>query len=363
MTSVVTGMVGGGFYDRNSAPQWAAADLPLSWLESALAERSFKDVAPAVGIADFGCSEGRNSLAAMRRVIGALRTTSKRPIQTLFVDLPTNDFGRLLAALRPDGRSAFDDPAVYSAAVGGDMFDPLLPRNSVHVATTFNSVGYLSRRPVERLSNHVIANGPFLPDAKGSVSDAERAIFTDQLDDDMRRFYRARAAELVPGGRLLMQCFGAKDGLWAGACTYDALNDALLEAIDMGIIDRDSYERYYSPVYYRTVEQLTELVSGPQAELGSLFRLDRAEDYEVPMPFEQDFKRTGDVATYARAGVNYFRAFTEAMIRQALSGHPNLDRLIDHAFARVEQAMTDDPERFRIRFISIAALLTRLDPI
>lgn len=361
MTSVVTGMVGGGFYDRNSAPQWAAADLPLTWLESALAERSFKDTAPAVGVADFGCSEGRNSLAAMRRVIGALRTRSDRPVQTLFVDLPTNDFGRLFAALRPDGRSAFDDPAVYSAAVGGDMFDPLLPQNSVHVATTFNSVGYLSRRPVERLSNHVIANGPFLPDAKGSVSDAEHAIFMHQIRDDMRRFYRARAAELVPGGQLLMQCFGAKDGLWACDCTYDVLNDALLEAVDMGIIDRDTYERYYSAVYYRTVEQLTELVSGPDAELGALFRLDRAQGYEVPMPFEEDFKRTGDATTYARASVNYFRAFTEAMMRRALSGHRSLDRLIDHAFTRVEQAMKDDPERLRIRFISIAAQLTRRD--
>ena len=36
--AVTTGMVGHGFYDRNSAPQWAAIEAVLPWLEDAIAE-------------------------------------------------------------------------------------------------------------------------------------------------------------------------------------------------------------------------------------------------------------------------------------------------------------------------------------
>jgi hypothetical protein len=33
---VITGMVGQGFYNRHSAPQWAAIEYALPWLEASL---------------------------------------------------------------------------------------------------------------------------------------------------------------------------------------------------------------------------------------------------------------------------------------------------------------------------------------
>ena len=51
----------------------------------------------------------------------------------------------------------------------------------------------------------------------------------------------------------------------------DVLNDALLEIVDAGIIDREGYEAFYLPVYYRTLDELTaprdrvgELALGPE---------------------------------------------------------------------------------------------------
>jgi gibberellin A4 carboxyl methyltransferase len=53
-SSVTTGMVGGGFYNRNSAPQMSSIDHVMPWLEDAIGGISFDDGASAVGIADFG---------------------------------------------------------------------------------------------------------------------------------------------------------------------------------------------------------------------------------------------------------------------------------------------------------------------
>jgi gibberellin A4 carboxyl methyltransferase len=124
--SVTTGMVGGGFYNRNSAPQMSSIDHVMPWLEDAIGGISFDDGAGAVGIADFGCSEGRNSISVMRRLIPLLRRRTDRHIQTIHCDLPAKDFSSLFGGLRPDGRSVFGD-GVSSCAVGGSMYDSLVP--------------------------------------------------------------------------------------------------------------------------------------------------------------------------------------------------------------------------------------------
>lgn len=356
---VVRGMLGRGFYDRHSAPQRASIERVLPWLDDAIAAMQLAGETPTIGVADFGCSEGRNSIIALNTAVAALRNRTARPIQTIHSDLPSNDYARLFEMLRPNGRSVFDFAETYSAVVVGSFYDQLLPPRSLHVATTFNSLGYLSRRPIDRLANHVVANGPSTPDAGGSVSDNERAAFLAQIEADMERFLTARAAELVPGGLLLMQCFGAGEVRRNCDRVNDALNDALLAAIDSGGIDRDGYETYYSPVYYRNIDELTALVATPDSPLGALFRLNRAETHNVPVPFVEEFRSTGDEAKYVSAYVNYFRAFTEPMLRMTFADRPNLDRTIEEIFAHIEALIRSDPDQYDLQFISVAALLTR----
>ena len=175
---------------------------------------------------------------------------------------------------------------------------------------------------------------------------------------DVEGFLRARAAELVPGGKLLIEVFGA--GAEARTCDgiYDALNDAVLEALEAGLIDRAGYEAYYQPVYFRTLDELTAPVATPDAPLAALFNLDRAETYEVRVPFVEAFRATGDVVAYARNCTDFFRAFTEPVLRQAFPGSEQAG-LADDVFARAERLIRDHPDRYEFRYVSVAALLTR----
>jgi gibberellin A4 carboxyl methyltransferase len=158
---VTTGMVGRGFYNRHSAPQWAAIDYALPWLQDALVSMNLPSAPDTIMLADFGCSEGKNSIAAMQRLL---------PI----------------------------------------LYDRLLPPASTYVATTFNAIGYLSRRPLDRLPGFILPNGPSATRNIGTVSKQERAAFAQQAADDVSAFLTARATELVPGGKLLMQVFWSK---------------------------------------------------------------------------------------------------------------------------------------------------------
>src|SRR5262245_61986979 len=139
-----SGMKGEGFYDQHSSPQMAAIEAVLPWLEDAVVRSDWESTQSPIVVADFGCSEGRNSIAAMRRVVKALRARRQRPIQTIYSDLYSNNFNQLFLNLAA-GEATQEQ--VYAAAVGGSMFQQLLPPQTVSIATTFNALGWLDRRP------------------------------------------------------------------------------------------------------------------------------------------------------------------------------------------------------------------------
>ena len=311
-----------------------------------------------VALADFGCSEGKNSIAAMQRMLSVLRKRTTRPLATIHSDLATNDFSALFTNLRAGGRSAFPFDEVYSSAVAGSMYDQLLPPVSLCIATTFNAIGWFSRRPLERLPGFILPNGPSAARNIGTVTAQERAQFAQQATDDVSAFLTARAAELVRGGKLLIEVFGAG----GSRCTahYDALNDAILEVAKTGRIGSDEYERYYQPIYLRTLEELVAPVAGPNSSHSSMYRLERSETYEVKTPFVEEYRATGDAGRYAHAFTNFFRAFTEPVLRIAFSAHGDIDALVSDIFSRAERLIRENPESYDYHYVCVAALMTRL---
>lgn len=357
---VTSGMVGHGFYDRHSAPQWAAIGCALPWLETLLESMDLPATPDIIALADFGCSEGKNSIAVMQRLLPILRQRTPRPLATIHSDLATNDFSELFRNLQADGRSVFALEDVYSSAVSGSMYGQLIPDASICVAMSFNAIGYLSRRPLDRLAGFILPNGPSATRKIGMVSDDERAVFARQAADDMTDFLTARAAELVPGGKLLVEVFGASGSLCTGDGIFDALNDAIVEIRNSGRITQDEYASYYQPIYYRTLDELIKPVAGPDSPLSSLYQLERAETYEAATPFVEEYRATGDAPAFARAYTNFFRAFTEPVFRIAFSSRADIDALTSEVFSGAERLIRENPGAYMFRYICVAALMTRL---
>src|SRR4029077_18749763 len=94
------------------------------------------------------------------------------------------------------------DPPGLPMASASSFFEPSAPGRSVHLGTSFSAAHWLSAQP-----DVVVPDGFYFTAATGSAREAlERQAAADWLT-----FMRARAAELVAGGRLLVQCVGATD--------------------------------------------------------------------------------------------------------------------------------------------------------
>jgi hypothetical protein len=151
-------MEGGGFYNRNSDLQAAGIELALPLLiEAARAIPTGGDT-PLV-IADYGSSQGRNSMRPMRLAIETLRSRigANRAIEVVHTDLPSNDFASLFTTLHEDSFSYLaGQPRVFPAAIGRSYFEPILPANRIHLGWNTWTLHWMSRNPVE-VSDHLIA--------------------------------------------------------------------------------------------------------------------------------------------------------------------------------------------------------------
>ncbi len=359
--STTQGMKPGGYYNLHSDAQRAAIDMFLPWLVESVSElpvvKGKGSESPLV-ILDVGSSQGRNAIHAMGRLVEAVRRHSNAPAWLFFSDLPTNDYNQVFANLFPGGTSAFAEPGVFAGAVAGSAYKPIVPAQTVHIATSFNMVGWYGSLPDARLPHFIQPNGPKHASNRASVSAAEKEPFRVQSEIDLRKFYHARAHELVPGGKLLLQVFGRNDEQSTSDGLYDVLSDALLATVDAGDLPAQYYENLIIPIYCRSAQELTSPLQNDPL-LAKAFRIDKVDSREVSVPFNAERARTGDIAAWARRYTGFFRAVTETNVKLAMPDAVDVEQTAEKIYQRMERLLAADPARYEFHYISIATLLTR----
>jgi hypothetical protein len=352
-------MKGAGYYDRHSAAQLSSMQALRDWVEDAVATIPLPPLTQPVTALDLGSAEGGNAIRLMGVIAAGLRRRTGQPLQAVFSDLASNDWSRLFANLE-EARSAGLLPAgVHASAVGGSFYGPLLPSGTVHLATSFNAIQWLDRLPAVPLADGVAYRRPHPPRPGLSVSPQVTAAFQRQAEQDLVRFLACRARELVPGGKLLVAGPGDTDQGRVGDGIADVLNDACLDLVAAGHLEREEYERLTMPVYFRTVGELLAPLKRAGSPVRGAFAVERAGALEVPAPFVVEFRRGGDAAAYADAYTGFLRAVSEPVVRAALNHPAREAATVDILYERVRAHLVEEPERYLWRYLVVAALLTR----
>ncbi|MBI2705760.1 MAG: SAM-dependent methyltransferase [Actinobacteria bacterium] len=337
-------MSGHGFYNRHSVLQAAAAELGMAALRSAAAVVPISAPPQPLIVADYGCSQGQNSLRPMGESIAALRARTGDPITVVHTDLPGNDFSALFESLAHDPASyLLTDGNAYALATGRSFYEEVLPPASVALGWSATTTHWLSAIP-----------GPVPGHLNVQLSEDEtvRAKFANQAASDWRGFLAARAAELDVGGRLVMvEPCSHPDGTIGSENVMRLMDDVLDELVADGRLDVDTAADTTIPAWLRTPAEYQEpiddhpglaLVSGRVVE-------------GFPSPLWTQFEGSGDVGTFVRAAVGSMRGWSEAMLAATIVDARDLDWF----YARCGELGTADPERLHIKVFHIVLDIQR----
>jgi hypothetical protein len=307
----VSAMEGEGAYNRNAAIPASGGALAIPLLEKAAQQVSLDSGDRPIVIADYGSSQGKNSLAPMRAAIAALRMRAgrQRPIFVCHTDLPANDFSEMFALLESDPESYLQgEPQVFPYAIGRSFYRSLFPPGHVNLGWSSYAAVWLSQVPLQ-IPDHF-----FIPCSTGAV----RAEFDRQAARDWEAFLTLRAAELRAGGRLVVALPALDhDGTIGFASMMNHANAELFDLVATGAITADERGRMTIAACPRREKDLLAPFG-----LDGLFHglaVEHSSTLSVPDVAWIEFQRDGEAAAFASKRAGFFRAVFVPSLAQALA--------------------------------------------
>lgn len=304
-------MEGRGSYNKNATRLASGAALAIPLLEAAIRRVSIENEISPIVIADYGSSQGKNSLDPMSVAIRNFRsrTWPDRAIWVFHVDQPSNDFASLFEVLHSDpNRYTRNDLNVFPCAIGRSFYEQVLPANSVHLAWSSYAAVWLRRPPC-------LIPGHFFPTfAKGEV----RSAFERQAAEDWKAFLAARETEMLPGARLVVVLPALADEKSGGFTeVLDQANIVLAEMVEEGSITAEERARMVLASYPRREEELL----APFTDQSKYQRL-VLEDFQVselPDPAWEVYQQDRDAESLAVKQALFVRAVFMASLASFLT--------------------------------------------
>jgi hypothetical protein len=334
-------MEGGGVYNRNSAIQAAGGALASPLLVEA-ARKVPVDTTSLV-IADFGASQGRNSLLPLRTAITILRERAGTdvPISVVHTDLPENDFSTLFQLLESDPDSYLrHQPNVFSYAAGKSFYEPLFPQDHINLGWSSYALMWPSQLAA-LIPGHIYSTR-----STGAIL----AAFDKRGDEDWQRFLSLRANELRQGGRLVI-VVAARDsqGLHGLELLMDHANAVLGDMVAEKRISAAERQRIVLPAHPKSLKDLM----APFERNGGFHGLivEHCDVFAGPDPAWEAFQQDGDSKTLAINRAGFFRAAFGPTFASALeNSRTSAERV---AFSdRLEQGLVSrvakDPTEMRL---------------
>ena len=325
-------MEGNGSYNKNATIQAGAAALAIPLLEKTLEEMALGHDERPVVIADYGSSQGKNSLGPMRVATQYLRRRigQERPILVYHIDQASNDFNSLFGVLSSDPeRYAPGATNVFPCAIGRSFYEQVLPPESVHLAWSCYAAQWLRCVP-SLITGHFWA-----PRSTG----AERKSFERQAADDWEAFLALRGIEMRPGARLIVVLPSLpQDGHPGITQLMDDANEVLAEMVDDGTITAEEKARMVLGSHLRNKGELI----APFAKGGCFHDLVLQEcaDSTLPDAAWAQYLQDADDEALARRRTLLFRSIFLPSLSSALERVQAGDAEAQSAFAhRLEDGL------------------------
>jgi SAM dependent carboxyl methyltransferase len=328
-------MEGGGSYNLHAKIPAGGGSLALPYLEKAAQSCALPPGSNAIVIADYGSSQGKNSLSPMHAAIRCLRTRvgNERSVMVVHVDQHANDFNTLFDVLQKDPeRYTLDEPNVFPCAVGRSFYENVFPQGQVDLGWCSYAAVWLRRIP-SLIPGHFISLG-----CTGDV----RAAFDLQAAADWRLFLSLRARELRAGGRLVIVLPGLSDTGGSGLePVFNSANTVLAELVDERVIDDDERKRMVLGSYPRRRAQLLEPFRA-DGQFQSL-SVEHCELLDLPDVAWTDYQVNGDLQSLVSRHAAFFRAIFVPSLSSSISDARKRDTFADCLEQKLKKSLSECP--------------------
>lgn len=358
-TAATTSMKSGGYYSRSTRGAKDAIDGATGLLLEAVAALPDPQQGAALRIADFGAADSGTSRSAISAAITALRQRwPEQQVEVTYTDLAANDWSHLFRSVQGlDGTSdTFWSPGsgVFVQGIGIGFHTQLLADGSLDIGFSATAMHYVSERPCD-IPDHVHHVG-----ATGTA----KAAFDDQAAADWERILLARAAELRPGGRLVILSFGKDEagqylGNTGGVNMFDRFDAHWRAMADEGRISPAEYTAGTFAQVYRTPEEFTAPLTDAASRVHQAgLRLVSAHTAVTPCPYRAAFDADPSMGSraYAQSYVPTLRSWSETVFSNALDpARPAEERaaLVDEFYQRYEDEVAADPDGHAMDYVHI----------
>jgi hypothetical protein len=337
-------MEGQGGYNRRSQVQAAGLSPAVPMLERAARTVALPAGSQPIVIADYGSSQGHNSLMPIGAAIEVLRERCgpERAISVVHTDLPENDFTALFQTVVNDPNSYLrKDRESFTSAVGRSFYEQILPAESVTLGWSSWAVQWLSKAP-----------GP-IPDqvqVAYSKDPGTRTAYYGQAAEDWRRFLLARGRELCTGGRLVVLTMALDErGEFGYRPLLDAMYSALVEMEASGFIRAEELHRMAIPTVARSRQDLLAPFD-EEGRFGEL-RVEEAEVFNGEDHIWAEYEQHGDLLAFGARWAAFSRASVFPTLAEGLDKDAEDARraeFIDRLEARTSARVAEKPERMLI---------------
>jgi hypothetical protein len=338
-------MLGGDYYNRHSQYQLNAMRFGLPLLKRAVQAIPLPCSGDAIVVADYGSSEGRNSIRVMGEAVRLIRRRAPEPAPIVIVhnDQPGNDFRTLFTHVDKDPDSYLHKSRqVFAFASGRSFFERVFPPRQVLLGWSSIAIHWLSRAPAP-IPGHI-----WNLRAPARV----RRVWAGQARLDWQHFLEHRAHELRPGGSLVILGRAADSRGCSGAeGLVDRLNAVLRQAVRRGMIRSAEYARMSLPTYNRRRDEFEAPFAAGM--LGGILKLEEYRQVVLPDPSWIRYRQSRDAKAYARDRVGFLRATTENSLFSSLDPDRTADdrrRLADDCYASLESGIASGPSGTQCRW-------------
>jgi hypothetical protein len=378
-----------GFYDHHSTIQRSVIEVAEPLIRYAAENISLDSGHEPTTIVDYGASEGGNSIAAVTFALETIwQRKNEQTVRVIHEDQPQNNFNRLFENIYQFQDTEYsraiyapsDKSKLFVFVTGCSFYGQVVPSASVDLGLSASAAHWLSSAPT--IKDHIYQIG---------AAAAEAAKCSELAARDWERFLKRRSVELKPGARLIVSMGGRFDEDGSGRqipsqfqttkklpeitakssvlSMMDLLDTKLKGMVREGAIQKDAYERFSFPIYFRNTAEIIAPLYNENSDVYDLFEEEYVWMQTIPDPMREIYEQSKDVESYADALVNTVRAFSEPLLLQGLFASSERRRkerqssagqlTVNELFKRVRDEIVAAPDSYQFTAVNSFAVFIR----